>query len=63
MFTVFLSQHGNSTNIQSFATLDAARAFAQKERTRNEEHPDFRKAEWTISDDAGGCWHTEPTPA
>jgi hypothetical protein len=59
MFTVSLSQHGNSTDLQSFATLDEARTFAKQERTRNEDHPDFRKAEWTISDDDGVCWPTE----
>jgi hypothetical protein len=59
MFTVSLSQHGNSTDLQSFATLDEARAFVRQERTRNEDHPDFRKAEWTISDEDGACWHTE----
>lgn len=59
MFTVSLSQHGNSTDLQSFATLDEARAFAKQERSRNEDHPDFRKAEWTISDDDGVCWPTE----
>jgi hypothetical protein len=59
MFTVSLSQHGNSTDLQSFATLEEARAFAKKERTRNEDHPDFRGAEWTISDEEGACWHTE----
>lgn len=63
MFTVSLSQHGNSTDLQSFDTLDEARTFAKKERTQNEGHPDFRKAEWTISDDEGACWPTEPTPA
>jgi hypothetical protein len=63
MFTVSLSQHGNSTDLQSFATLDEARAFAKQERTRNEDHPDFRKAEWTISDDEGACWHTEQPAA
>jgi hypothetical protein len=59
MFTVSLSHHGNSTDLQSFATLEEARAFAKKERTQNEGHPDFRKAEWTISDADGGCWPTE----
>jgi len=59
MFTVSLSQHGNSTDLQSFATLDDARAFAKQERTRNEDHPDFRGAEWTISDEDGACWPTE----
>ena len=63
MFTASLSQHGNSTDLQSFATLEEARAFATKERTRNEDHPDFRGAEWTISDEEGACWHPEPTPA
>ena len=60
MFTVSLSHHGNSTDLQSFATLEEARAFAKKERTQNEGHPDFRKAEWAISDDEGACWPTEP---
>jgi hypothetical protein len=63
MFTASLSQHGNSTDLQSFATLDEARAFAKQERTRNGDHRDFRGAEWTISDDKGACWHIEPTPA
>jgi hypothetical protein len=59
MFTVSLSHYGNSTDLQSFATLDEARAFAKQERTRNEDHADFRGAEWTISDEDGACWHTE----
>jgi hypothetical protein len=59
MYTVSLSQHGNSTDLQSFATLDKARACAKQERTRNEDHVDFRGAEWTISDEDGACWHTE----
>ena len=59
MFTVSLSQHGNSTDLQSFATLQEARAFAKQERTRNEDHRDFRGAEWTIGDDEGACWPTE----
>ena len=63
MFTVSLSQHGNSTDLQSFATLDEARAFAARERSRNEDHPDFRKAEWTISDDEGACYATEGATA
>ena len=59
MYTVSLSQHGNSTDLQSFATLDEARAFAKQARTRDEDHPDFRGAEWTISDEDGACWHAE----
>jgi hypothetical protein len=59
MYTVSLSQHSNSTDLQSFTTLDEARAFAKQQRTRNEDHPDFRGAEWTISDKDGACWHTE----
>ena len=62
MYTVSIrNAGGDPSDLQAFATLDEARAFAAQERSRSADEPDAKRCgwEWTISDDAGGCWHTE----
>ena len=62
MYTVSIrNAGGDPSDLQTFATLDEARAFAARERSRSADEPDAKRCgwEWTISDDDGGCWHTE----
>lgn len=63
MFTVSIrNKGGDPSALQSFATLAEAQAFAARERSRAADEPDAKRCgwEWSISDDEGACWPTEP---
>ena len=66
MFTLSIrNRGGDPSDLQSFATLEEAQAFAAREKQRASSDPDSIRCgwEWTISDDEGGCWNTEQPAA
>ena len=59
MFTVSIrNKGGDPSDLQSFATLAEAQAFAARQRLLSADEPDAKRCgwEWTISDDEGACY-------